>query len=57
MITAKVYVVEGHSESLLRRDSFGFGDNQVNVIGDRPCPPKASRNSELDSSLHKFVLY
>ena len=56
MITAKVYVVEGHSESLLRRDSSLDLEiiKQVNVIGDIPCPPKASRNSELDSSLHKF---
>ena len=26
----------------------------MNVIGDKPCPSKASRNSELDSLLHKF---
>ena len=41
MITAKGYVIEVHSESLLGRDSsFDLKIiKQVNVIGDKPSHP------------------
>ena len=55
-ITANVYVMEGHSESLLGRDSsFNLGIiKQVNKVGDEPNSPKGSANSELDSLTHEF---
>ena len=56
MITAKGYVIDGHSESLLGRDSSSDLEiiKQVNVIGDKPSHPKAGGNSELVSLLREF---
>ena len=41
MITAKGCVIDGHSESLLGRDSSSDLEiiKQVNVIGDKPSHP------------------
>ena len=56
MITAKGYVIEGHSDSLQGRDSSFDLEiiKQVNVIGNKPSPPKTNGSSKLDSLLREF---
>ena len=54
-IRANVYVLHGHSESLLGRDSsFNLQIISVNVVQDKPSLPKTSENNELDSLLREF---
>lgn len=54
-IRANVYVIQGHSESLLGRDSsFNLEIISVNLVQDKPTFPKTSENSELDSLLREF---
>ena len=54
-IRANVYVIQGHSESLLGRDSsFNLEIISVNLVQDKPSFPKTSENSELDSLLREF---
>ena len=54
-IRANVYVIQGHSESLLGRDSsFNLEIINVNVVQDKPSLSKTSENNELDSLLGEF---